>query len=374
MTKRAPARRLPSALPAPRRAAPPPKLLACVARAVAQWGMIRPGERILLGLSGGKDSLSLLHCLLALQSKSPVKFEVGAATVDPGAETFDPRPLIAYCSALGVPHFYLSNTIMSDAASGSLGGDSICSFCARMKRGALYSCARAHGYTALALGQHADDMAESLLMSAFHNGQLRTMKARYEAGGSPALRVIRPLALARESSTAAFAASASLPVVPDGCPACFEAPKERQRVRALLRREEAAFPRLFHNLCAAMAPLLDERVPPLLAAVAGATAARRNANSRRSAAAAASAAVAPASAETHCAGASPAPPVSLRDASDAQLCAELRRRGGLAVGPAGGGTASKEEEEAEETAEGGRDSGGGGVCRISPRAPPRALV
>jgi len=318
-----------------RRAAPPRKLLACVARCVAQHDMIRPGERILLGLSGGKDSLSLLHILLHMQARSPVRFTLAVATVDPGADGFDPRPLVPYVRSLGLEHHFLENSIMADAAGGAMEGDSICAFCARMKRGALYRCARERGYTALALGQHADDIVESLLLSAFHNGALRTMKACYAVDGG--LRVIRPLAGARERATRDFAYAAGLPVIPDNCPACFSAPKQRARVKQLLRREGRTFPNLFSSLLAASQPLLDARVPPLLRAAGARLEARKKANKGVRGAAEAEAVADP----------------RLADIDSEALAAELVRRGGVALSPAAlakAGEGEDAEEEAEEAA------------------------
>ena len=157
----------PSPLIAPLRlVAPPGKIMRAMALAIAEWSMIVPGDSLLLGLSGGKDSLALLHCLVALQAppqaappsqsrptcpscmivrfrlscpqrRSPVRFELAVATVDPGTESFNPRPLIPYVESLGLRYHYLENRIF-DAATEAMEGDSICSFCSRIKRGALY--------------------------------------------------------------------------------------------------------------------------------------------------------------------------------------------------------------------------------------------
>ena len=121
----------------------------------------------------------------------------------------------------------------------------------------MYSTARREGYNVLALAQHLDDLAESLMMSMFHGGQLRTMKAHYlnDAGD---VRIIRPLCYCRETQTAAFAAQSDLPVVIDSCPACFSAPTRREYMKQLLAREEKNNPHLFPNLLHAMKPLMDE--------------------------------------------------------------------------------------------------------------------
>jgi tRNA(Ile)-lysidine synthase TilS/MesJ len=240
---------------------PPKALLRKVGRAIADYAMIRPGDRILLGVSGGKDSLSLLAVLHHLQTYAPVRFELAVLTVDPEVEGFDPATLIPYYQALGLRWFYERQPIMAQAQT-QLEGDSFCAFCARMKRGVMYNLCRRHGFNVLALAQHLDDLAESLLMSLFHGGQLRTMKAHYlnDAGD---VRIIRPLAYCRARQTTEFAFRAALPVVPDSCPACFRAPTQREHMKALLAREELDTPHLFANLLHAMRPLLLEGgIPP----------------------------------------------------------------------------------------------------------------
>ncbi len=230
-----------------------------VGRAIADYGMIRDGDRILLGVSGGKDSLGLLLVLRHLQRYAPVRFELGVITVDPEVDGFDPSSLTDYYTDLGVAWHYRSQAIMEEAKT-RLDGDSFCAYCSRMKRGIMYTTCRQHGYNVLALAQHLDDLAESFLMSAFHQGKLGTMKAHYvnDAGD---LRVIRPLAYVRETQTRAFAAAAALPIIADSCPACFSAPTQRAHMKTLLAREEREHPTLFANLLHAMRPLMGERQP-----------------------------------------------------------------------------------------------------------------
>jgi tRNA 2-thiocytidine biosynthesis protein TtcA len=235
---------------------PPKSLLRQVGKAIAEFDMIRDGDRILLGVSGGKDSLSLLVILRHLRSYAPVRFELGVLTVDPEVPGFEPGPLRDYYDKLDVPWFYERQPIMEQAKE-CMDGDSFCAFCARMKRGIMYGTCRREGYGVLALAQHLDDLAESLLMSVFHGGQLRTMKARY-VNDKGDIRIIRPLVLCRERQTADFARKEGLPVVPDSCPACFSAPTRREHMKSLLAREEAEYPNLFANMLHAMRPLLTE--------------------------------------------------------------------------------------------------------------------
>ena len=234
---------------------PPKSLLRKVGRAIADFDMIREGDRILLGVSGGKDSLSLLQILVHLRSYAPVRFQLAVVTVDPEVEGFEPASLVPYYEEMGIP-YHLRRQPILDQAKQNMDGDSFCSYCSRMKRGIMYTTCREHDYNVLALAQHLDDLAESLFMSMFHGGQLRTMKAHYvnDAGD---IRVIRPLVYCRENQTGAFAMESGLPVVPDSCPACFSAPTQRAYMKQLLAREERHNNHLFANLLHAMKPLMD---------------------------------------------------------------------------------------------------------------------
>ena len=233
---------------------PSKALLRKIGRAIADFDMIRDGDRILLGLSGGKDSLTLLHCLAHLQRYAPVRFKLAAMTVDPMSDSFDPSPLKDYVPTLGLPYFFESQPIL-DLGKEHMDRDSYCSWCARMKRGVMYTTARREGYNVIALAQHLDDLAESFLMSAFHGGQLRSMKAHYTIDAGD-LRVIRPLVYTRETMTADFAQRNSLPVIMENCPACFAMPTERQHMKELLRSEEKHNKQLYSSILTAIKPLI----------------------------------------------------------------------------------------------------------------------
>jgi len=237
----------------------PKRLKRFAGKAIHDFNMIREGDKILLGLSGGKDSLSLLHLLIHFQRHAPINFEIAAMTVDPQSESFDPSPLIPYLKTLGVKYFYVKEAIL-EMADKHMNGDSYCSFCARIKRGVMYSTAREHGYNVLALAQHLDDLAESFLMSAFHGGTLKTMKAHY-VNDEGDLRIIRPLVYARERIIRDFAKAQELPVIMENCPACFSMPTQREHMKQLLAQQEQSVQNLFGSLLSAMRPLMSEGMP-----------------------------------------------------------------------------------------------------------------
>ena len=235
---------------------PPKSILKLVGRAMAQYKMLKDGDRVLLGLSGGKDSLALLVVLKHIQRHAPVKFELAACTIDPEIPGFDPSPLKAWVEKLGVPYFYESEDLVA-LANAHMKGDSFCSFCARHKRGKLYTVCRREGYNVLALAQHLDDLAESFIMSAFNAGELRTMKAHY-LNNEKDVRIIRPLVRVRENQTREFAKTANLPVIPDNCPACYSKPQDRAYFKELLLTQEQRNHHLYANLWRAMQPLIAD--------------------------------------------------------------------------------------------------------------------
>ena len=129
---------------------PPKSLLRQVGKAIGEYQLIHAGDRILLGLSGGKDSLSLLHILHHFQRHAPIKFEFAVVTIDPQSESFNPSALIPYLADLGIPYYYVREPIVSLAET-HMENDSYCAFCSRMKRGLMYRTAREQGYNVLAL-------------------------------------------------------------------------------------------------------------------------------------------------------------------------------------------------------------------------------
>ncbi|MCB1756563.1 MAG: tRNA 2-thiocytidine biosynthesis protein TtcA [Gammaproteobacteria bacterium] len=241
----------------------PKTLLRLTGRAIHDFGMLQDGDRVLLALSGGKDSLSLLHALLHFSRCAPIHFEVAAVTLDPMIESFDPSPLIPYLATLKTPYFY-ERQPMEQLARDHMSNSSFCAFCSRIKRGVIYRVARDNNYNVIAMGQHLDDLAESFMMSAFHGGQIRTMKAHY-LNDARDLRIIRPFVYVRERQTRDFSTAANLPVVQDSCPACFAMPTQRQHMKELLAGEERLNPRLFKNLLTTLKPVMSVGLDAALA-------------------------------------------------------------------------------------------------------------
>lgn len=237
----------------------PKKLARNVGKALVDYQQIHDGDRVLLGLSGGKDSLSLLHILRHFQRHAPINFELGAVTIDPQSDAFDPSPLIPYVQELDIDYHFCSEPIV-DLAEAHMDNKSYCAFCSRMKRGLIYKTARDNDYNVIALAQHLDDLAESFLMSAFFGGKLKTMKANYVIDKGD-LRVIRPLVYTRERQTASFAQASHLPVIIENCPACFDVPTQREHMKQLLLTEEKANPQLYKSLLTAMQPLIKKGLP-----------------------------------------------------------------------------------------------------------------
>ncbi|KAI3379273.1 hypothetical protein SNEBB_010898 [Seison nebaliae] len=250
---------------------PPKSIRLPFLRAIKDFDMIRNNDRVLVCLSGGKDSLTLLQSMRFLQfylEAQNIQFELGALTIDPQSADYDPSPLKLYLKELNVPYLYEEQNIIQQAKD--LGDEcrSICSFCSRMKRGRMYTAARREGWNVLALGQHLDDLAESFIMSIFHNGLLRTIKASYTVKEKD-LRIIRPLVYCREQDLKHFALSSNLPIISENCPGCFSAPKERNRIKGILAQQESLFPNLYNSLLRAMEPIMninscDINVPDIL--------------------------------------------------------------------------------------------------------------
>lgn len=193
------------------------KILNIVGKTNAEYNLIKEGDRVLLGLSGGKDSILLACILERMRRHAPFKFDFKAITIHYGmGEKFE--WLTELCQRQGIPHEIYHTSIADTIKEKRREGSSYCSFCSRMRRGALYSKAIEGGYNKVAIAHHLDDAAESFFMNLTYNGSLRSMPPIYRAENG--LEVIRPIIHVRERQTIDFVTSQNIPTAPDcNCPA-----------------------------------------------------------------------------------------------------------------------------------------------------------
>lgn len=225
------------------------KILRQTGRANAAYGLIGEGDKVLLGLSGGKDSLSLLHVLAHMQKVAPFDFSFKAVTVSYGMGE-DYSKLHAHCEAYGIAHEVIDTNVYALAGEKIRKNSSFCSFFSRMRRGALYTYALENGFNKLALAHHLDDAAESFFMNFMYNGALRSLAPKYTAENG--LVVIRPFIHVRERQLRDNATKNNLEVIGDeACPAMrfdVKMPHARASTKTLLASLETDHPKLFVSL------------------------------------------------------------------------------------------------------------------------------
>ncbi len=228
------------------------KLLKTIGRTNAKYGLMEEGDRVLLGLSGGKDSLVLAHALAHRKRVVPFRFDFLAVTIDYGDGT-DFSRLIAHCREHEIPHIVHRTNIFEVAQDTIRENSSYCSYFSRMRRGALYQVALERGFKKLALGHHLDDAVESFFMNFLYNGALRSMPPIYRAQNE--LLVIRPLIHVRERQLIDAARLNTLPTIGDeACPGFAfktKTPHARMETKQLLYELEEKNPQLFVSLKAA---------------------------------------------------------------------------------------------------------------------------
>ena len=222
------------------------RIIRQTAQAITDFSMIEEGDKVMVAMSGGKDSYVLLDALRTLQKRAPISFELLAVTVNPHIPQFPADTLRAYFEAEGVPYHIEDQDIYSIIQKLIPEGKSVCSLCARLRRGVLYRLAGELGCTKIALGHHMDDIVGTLLLNLFYGGRLKAMP--------PVLRsddgkhtVIRPLAYVREYETEKFAKLRGYPLAPKGLCGARENLK-RQEIKELMRSWDREFPGRVYNL------------------------------------------------------------------------------------------------------------------------------
>jgi len=243
------------------------KLAKKVTKAIVDHSLIGDGDRVMVGLSGGKDSWALMEILDVLRKRAPIDFSLVAVNINSGYANFRHDLVTQACADRGwelhVEHTTIG-AIMDDILDD---GDTPCSLCARLRRGALYRIATSVGATKIALGHHLDDFIETSLLNLFFQGALKAMPARLVSDNQKHI-VIRPLVYVTEAEARAYTQEVGLPVIGCCCPACGDLSLKRQRLKRLITELEMEHPDIKHSMIGALANvvpshLLDTRLNPV---------------------------------------------------------------------------------------------------------------
>jgi tRNA 2-thiocytidine biosynthesis protein TtcA len=216
------------------------QLRSSVGKAIADYGMIAAGDRVMVCLSGGKDSYTLLDVLRSLQRSAPVSFELLAVNLDQKQPHFPAQVLPEYLAGIGVPFHIIEQDTYRVVKRVVPAGRTLCGLCSRLRRGALYRFAAAHGITKIALGHHRDDIVETLFLNLFFGGRLKAMAPKLLSDDGRHV-VIRPLAYVAERDIARYARGRAFPLIP--CKLCGSQENlQRVAVKKMLAAWEREFP------------------------------------------------------------------------------------------------------------------------------------
>src|SRR5215210_4652019 len=235
-------------------------------RAITDFNLVEDGDRIMVGLSGGKDSWALIQILDVLQRRAPIDFSIIAVNVDSGYEGYQHTRVAAACKERGW-EFHSEHTTIGAVIDDKLESDDTpCALCARLRRGVLYRLAKQTGATKIALGHHLDDFVETVLLNLFFAGSLKAMPARLTSDNGEHV-VIRPLVYVTEAEARAYCLERQLPIIGCCCPACGDLSLQRQRIKRLIMDLEREHSGVKNSMLKAMTNvmprhLLDTRLNP----------------------------------------------------------------------------------------------------------------
>jgi tRNA 2-thiocytidine biosynthesis protein TtcA len=246
------------------------KLRSLMGKAITDHALIEDGDRILVGMSGGKDSYALMTLLEDLRPRAPVRFELVAVHVDQGHPGYDGSPLVAWLDAQKLRYEILHEDTYTVVTDKVPEGKTYCSLCSRLRRGILYTAAKRMGCNKLALGHHRDDTLETLMMNLFFAGKLAAMPPKLTTDDGE-LEVIRPLIYCAEETLREFAREQSYPILP--CNLCgSQSQAQRKQMKALLERLQGEHPHLKQTMLAALGNVstthlfdrtLERKTPPI---------------------------------------------------------------------------------------------------------------
>ncbi len=240
------------------------KIKRLVGRAIGDFDLVEENDRILVAMSGGKDSYTLLHILESLRRRAPVNFELVPVMIDPGYPGFCTDTVEKYLKECGFDCVVKKTSIYNIIEKNRDPGSSYCSFCSRLRRGVIYTMAQKSGCNKIALGHHLDDFIETLLLNQFYNGRLSAMSPKLYADDEDNI-VIRPLVYVEEKDISAFAERNNFPIVHCRCPDLKGRDRKREKMKDLVKALAADNTSIRQNLLSAMGNvvprhLLDRRL------------------------------------------------------------------------------------------------------------------
>ena len=226
------------------------RLCRLVGQAIGDFNMIEDGDKVMVCLSGGKDSYALLDILMTLRERAPIHFDIVAVNLDQKQPNFPPEVLPAYLDKIGIPYHIENQDTYSIVKRLIPEGKTTCSLCSRLRRGILYRVADELGANKIALGHHRDDILETFFLNMFFGGKLKGMPAKLQSDDGKHI-VIRPMAYVKEADTQRYAEVKQFPIIP--CDLCGSQENlQRKQIKGLMREWDKKFPGRVDNIFAAL--------------------------------------------------------------------------------------------------------------------------